>query len=71
VPPGQGIALHAALATAGADAHLMLVDSADHIFLGCPDIPAILAESVAFLAAQLSGGHGQESAVTAGGDGNA
>lgn len=49
------------LTGAGADVHLTLVDGADHIFLGCPDIPAILAESVAFLAAQLSGGHEEPS----------
>lgn len=35
---------------------LQPVEGADHIFLGSPDIPAIVAGSVAFLARHLGAG---------------
>ncbi|MGW7433459.1 alpha/beta hydrolase fold domain-containing protein [Streptomyces sp. NPDC054861] len=56
VPFSQSEALAKALTAAGGEATLRPVDGADHIFLGCPDIPGIVAESVAFLARHLGAG---------------
>ncbi|MFG2983552.1 alpha/beta hydrolase fold domain-containing protein [Streptomyces sp. NPDC048258] len=53
VPYSQSEVLAAALEGAGGEVTLEPVDSADHIFLGSPDIPGIVARSVAFLARHL------------------
>ncbi|MFE2855325.1 alpha/beta hydrolase fold domain-containing protein [Streptomyces lavendulae] len=53
VPFSQSEALARALADAGGEVRLRPVEGADHIFLGSPDVPAIVAESVAFLARHL------------------
>ncbi|MET9962883.1 alpha/beta hydrolase [Streptomyces sp. NPDC006326] len=54
VPYSQSETLAEALTCAGGEVTLRPVDGADHIFLGAPDVPAIVAESVAFLADRLS-----------------
>ncbi|MCT4351730.1 alpha/beta hydrolase [Streptomyces sp. Je 1-79] len=56
VPFSQSEALAEALAGAGGDVTLRPVEGADHIFLGSPDIPEIVSESVAFLARHLDAG---------------
>ncbi|MFI8521568.1 alpha/beta hydrolase fold domain-containing protein [Streptomyces sp. NPDC085481] len=56
VPYSQSEALAAALAGAGGEVTLRPVEGADHIFLGCSDIPGIVAESVAFLARHMDAG---------------
>lgn len=53
VPYEQSEALAAALRSAGARADLVPVDGAEHIFLGCPDIDAIVGLSVDYLADAL------------------
>lgn len=53
VPYSQSEQLAEALAGAGGDVTLRPVEGADHIFLGSPDVPAIVAESVAFLSHHL------------------
>ncbi|MFD6971050.1 alpha/beta hydrolase fold domain-containing protein [Streptomyces sp. NPDC059979] len=55
VPYSQSEVLAAALRSAGGEVVLQPVEGADHIFLGSPDIPAIVEESVAFLAGHLGG----------------
>jgi acetyl esterase/lipase len=54
VPHSQSEALLRALTAAGGDAELRTVEGADHIFLGSPDVPAIVAESVDFLRRHLT-----------------
>ncbi|MFD9033216.1 alpha/beta hydrolase fold domain-containing protein [Streptomyces sp. NPDC059567] len=56
VPFSQSEVLAEALAGAGGEVTLRPVEGADHIFLGSPDIPEIVAESVAFLAKHLAAG---------------
>ncbi|MCX4524241.1 alpha/beta hydrolase [Streptomyces sp. NBC_01551] len=56
VPFSQSEVLAEALTGAGGKVTLRPVDGADHIFLGSPDIPEIVAESVAFLAGHLGAG---------------
>ncbi|WP_251059398.1 MULTISPECIES: alpha/beta hydrolase [unclassified Streptomyces] len=56
VPYSQSEALAESLAGAGGEVTLRPVEGADHIFLGSPDIPRIVAESVAFLARHLGAG---------------
>ncbi|MFE9635584.1 alpha/beta hydrolase fold domain-containing protein [Streptomyces sp. NPDC006463] len=53
VPYSQSEALAGALEDAGGEVTLEPVDGADHIFLGSPDIPGIVARSVSFLARHL------------------
>ncbi|MFE2148315.1 alpha/beta hydrolase fold domain-containing protein [Streptomyces sp. NPDC059456] len=53
VPYSQSEVLAEALTGAGGEVALRPVEDADHIFLGSPDVPAIVAESVAFLARHL------------------
>ncbi|MEU4951559.1 prolyl oligopeptidase family serine peptidase [Streptomyces lavendulae] len=53
VPFSQSEALAGALADAGGEVRLRPVEGAGHIFRGSPDVPAIVAESVAFLARHL------------------
>ncbi|MDT9688914.1 alpha/beta hydrolase [Streptomyces sp. P9(2023)] len=53
VPFSQSEALAEALTGAGGEVTLRPVEGADHIFLGSPDIPEIVSESVAFLARHL------------------
>ncbi|MET8752324.1 alpha/beta hydrolase [Streptomyces sp. NPDC004667] len=53
VPFSQSEALARALAEAGGEVLLHPVEGADHVFLGSPDVPAIVAQSVAFLARHL------------------
>ncbi|MEU7065649.1 alpha/beta hydrolase [Streptomyces sp. NPDC046161] len=53
VPYSQSEALAGALAGAGGEVTLRPVEDADHIFLGAPDIPGIVTESVAFLVRHL------------------
>lgn len=55
VPFAQSEALLAALQEAGARAELIPVEGADHIFLGHPDIDALVSRSVDFLATALTG----------------
>lgn len=54
VPYSQSEALAEALVGAGGEVTLRPVQDADHIFLGSPDIPGIVSESVAFLARHLA-----------------
>ncbi|MEU6671370.1 alpha/beta hydrolase [Streptomyces sp. NPDC046727] len=54
VPYSQSEALARALTSAGGDVTLRPVDGADHIFLGSPEVPAIVAESVDFLRRHLT-----------------
>ncbi|MFI8260032.1 alpha/beta hydrolase fold domain-containing protein [Streptomyces sp. NPDC085665] len=56
VPYSQSETLAEALTGAGGEVTLQPVADADHIFLGSPDIPAIVAQSVAFLARHLGAG---------------
>lgn len=56
VPFSQSEALAEALTGAGGEVTLRPVEGADHIFLGSPDIPEIVSESVAFLARHLDAG---------------
>ncbi|MCX4695362.1 alpha/beta hydrolase [Streptomyces sp. NBC_01408] len=58
VPYSQSEALARALVSTGGEVTLRPVEGADHIFLGSPDIEAIVAESVAFLAGHLGAGAG-------------
>lgn len=53
VPLEQSSLLHAALLAAGAQSELVTVEGAGHIFVGAPDIPALIARSVAFLTQHL------------------
>ncbi|MEV7520612.1 alpha/beta hydrolase [Streptomyces sp. NPDC091371] len=53
VPYSQSESLAGALTRAGGEVTLRPVDGADHIFLGSPDIVAIVDEGVAFLAGHL------------------
>ncbi|MFF3620712.1 alpha/beta hydrolase fold domain-containing protein [Streptomyces sp. NPDC002467] len=53
VPYSQSEALAVELTRAGGEVTLRPVDGADHIFIGSPDIVAIVDESVAFLAGHL------------------
>lgn len=53
VPYSQSELLAAALESAGGEVVLRPVEGADHIFLGSPDVPRIVAESVAFLSHHL------------------
>ncbi|MCY0957797.1 alpha/beta hydrolase [Streptomyces sp. H27-H5] len=53
VPFSQSELLAAALESAGGEVVLRPVEGADHIFLGSPDVPRIVAESVAFLSHHL------------------
>ncbi len=55
VPYSQSEVLAAALKSAGGEVVLQPVEGADHIFLGSPDITAIVEESVAFLTRHLGG----------------
>lgn len=55
VPVGQSRELHRALLEAGTEAELVTVEGAGHIFDGAPDVPALLAHSVAFLAKHIGG----------------
>lgn len=54
VPYSQSEALAEALDGAGGEVTLQPVEGADHIFLGSPDVPGIVAASVAFLAGHLT-----------------
>lgn len=54
VPATHSEVLHHALTQAGSKSELLLVDGADHIFLGAADVPALIETSVAFLAAHLN-----------------
>ncbi|MEV4036314.1 alpha/beta hydrolase [Streptomyces umbrinus] len=54
VPAAHSEILHDALTQAGAQSELLLVDGADHIFSGAPDVPALIKTSVAFLASHLN-----------------
>ncbi|WKV75681.1 alpha/beta hydrolase [Streptomyces sp. PCS3-D2] len=56
VPYSQSEALARALEGAGGAVTLQPVEGADHIFLGSPDIAAIVEASVAFLARHLGAG---------------
>ncbi|MET9610652.1 alpha/beta hydrolase [Streptomyces sp. NPDC006512] len=56
VPYSQSESLARALSDAGGEVTLRPVEGADHIFLGSPDIEAIVAESAAFLAGHLGAG---------------
>ncbi|WP_406180437.1 alpha/beta hydrolase fold domain-containing protein [Streptomyces sp. NBC_01006] len=56
VPYSQSEALAEALTGASGEVTLQPVADADHIFLGSDDIPAIVAQSVAFLARHLGAG---------------
>ncbi|MFJ3828824.1 alpha/beta hydrolase fold domain-containing protein [Streptomyces sp. NPDC090046] len=56
VPYSQSEVLAEALISAGGEVTLQPVEGADHIFLGSPDIPAIVEGSVAFLARHLGAG---------------
>ncbi|WP_405496819.1 alpha/beta hydrolase fold domain-containing protein [Streptomyces sp. NBC_00096] len=56
VPYSQSEQLAGALAQSGGAVTLRPVEGADHIFLGSPDIVAIVGESVAFLAEHLAAG---------------
>lgn len=56
VPYSQSERLAAALTHAGGDATLQPVHDADHIFLGSPDIPQIVTDSINFLAYHLGAG---------------
>ena len=53
VPYSQSEQLAAALTAAGVPARLVPVDGAEHIFLGCPDIGAVVRLSVEYLADAL------------------
>ena len=53
VPFSQSEELAAALTAAGVSARLVPVDGADHIFLGCTDVDAVVALSVDYLAQAL------------------
>ncbi|WP_405680456.1 alpha/beta hydrolase [Streptomyces sp. NBC_00868] len=53
VPYSQSEVLAGALEGAGGEVILEPVDGADHIFIGSPDIPGLVARSVAFLARHL------------------
>ncbi|MEU9800306.1 alpha/beta hydrolase [Streptomyces sp. NPDC051000] len=53
VPYSQSELLAAALESVGGEVVLRPVEGADHIFLGSPDVPGIVAESVAFLSHHL------------------
>ncbi|WP_411104146.1 prolyl oligopeptidase family serine peptidase [Streptomyces sp. cmx-4-9] len=55
VPYSQSEALAAALAAAAGEVVLQPVENADHIFLGSPDVPSIVTQSVTFLARHLGG----------------
>ncbi|WP_433824627.1 alpha/beta hydrolase fold domain-containing protein [Actinoplanes sp. CA-015351] len=54
VPSEQSTILDEALRKAGVPVELVLVDGADHIFLGAGNIDELVARSVAFLAERLS-----------------
>ncbi|MER5733629.1 alpha/beta hydrolase [Streptomyces sp. NPDC002138] len=54
VPYSQSELLAAALVEAEGEVTLQPVEAADHIFLGSPDVPRIVADSVAFLARHLA-----------------
>ena len=54
VPYAQSELLAEHLRAQGADVELVPVTGADHIFLGSPDVAAIVARSVAFLARHLA-----------------
>ncbi|MFJ9342101.1 alpha/beta hydrolase fold domain-containing protein [Streptomyces sp. NPDC101733] len=56
VPYSQSELLAEALVAGGGEVTLRPVEGADHIFLGSPDVPLIVADSVAFLAAHLGAG---------------
>ncbi|WP_370410365.1 alpha/beta hydrolase fold domain-containing protein [Streptomyces fradiae] len=53
VPYGQSELLTEQLRAQGGVVELVPVDGADHIFLGVPDIPALVTRSVSFLADRL------------------
>ncbi|MET3984642.1 alpha/beta hydrolase [Streptomyces sp. PvR034] len=53
VPYSQSELLAEALTQVGGEVVLEPVEDADHIFLGSPDVPQIVADSVAFLARHL------------------
>lgn len=53
VPYAQSEALAKALTDAGGDVTLTTIEGADHIFLGSTEVPAIVRDSVAFLARHL------------------
>ncbi|MEV3914664.1 alpha/beta hydrolase [Streptomyces canus] len=54
VPVTHSELLHDALTQAGAKSELLLVNGADHIFLGATDVPALIETSVAFLTTHLT-----------------
>ncbi|QKW18095.1 alpha/beta hydrolase [Kitasatospora sp. NA04385] len=54
VPFAQSEALHERLLAAGARSVLRPVEGARHCFAGYPDVPALVADAVAFLAAELA-----------------
>ncbi|MFD7732261.1 alpha/beta hydrolase fold domain-containing protein [Kitasatospora phosalacinea] len=54
VPFAQSEALHGRLLAAGARSALVPVEGAGHCFTGYPDVPGLVADGVAFLAAELA-----------------
>lgn len=54
VPYSQSEALARALTAAGGEVTLRPVEGADHVFLGSPEVPAVIAESVGFLRRRLT-----------------
>ncbi|GGS76495.1 alpha/beta hydrolase family protein [Streptomyces cinerochromogenes] len=54
VPYSQSEALARALTAAGGEVTLRPVEGADHVFLGSPEVPAVVAESVGFLRRRLT-----------------
>ncbi len=53
VPYAQSEQLHAALTSAGVDSRLVPVEGAEHIFMGCDDVDAVVQLSVDHLAKAL------------------
>jgi acetyl esterase/lipase len=53
VPYAQSEQLHAALLAAGVDSRLEPVEGAEHIFMGCDDVDAVVRLSVDYLAREL------------------
>ncbi|MFC1420826.1 alpha/beta hydrolase fold domain-containing protein [Streptacidiphilus cavernicola] len=56
LPPRHSESLHAKLLEAGARSTYLPVPDAGHCFVGCPDVPALIDTSVAFLAQELTAG---------------
>lgn len=53
VPVSQSLRLHELMLDAGVDSTLRIVPGADHCFVGYPDVPGLLKESVDYLGSRL------------------